>query len=698
VEPEGGAEEATADTDAPELDAGAPSLARARRFGPPRAELWVFVEFFAVCGFLVAQPLFDFLGKNQTALMVLRLSLRDALVFTVLVLLVPPMVLWAFEVLVGLVGPAGRRPLHVVLLSLGLGLVAANILKVQTHVGFAPRLLMFVAIAGLAAWALLRWSPVWQWLHVLAIAPLVFAFVFVAASPTSVLYSQHPNVASVAIARPARVVMIVFDEFTEESLLDANGHIDRELFPNFARLAGDGTWYRNESTVGLYTGRAVPAILTGRMPPTKTTPPIAESYPQTLFTLLGDTYDMHAQEHYEQLCPTSLCTEPKYGSAVGDLLRASQHVMHNLMAVDRKSLDRNDGFRFGVDTLLGKQDAAALASDFVASLEPSKGPRLDYLHVLLPHAPWRYLENFRDRGRDTAMLQKLHFKNNRILRSLGRRLQLFQVQATDWFVGQVIDRLQAIGEYDDSLVVVTADHGVAFPYYRALTPRNYPDLMWTPLFIKAPGQSQGRIDDRPMLSIDVLPTMADILGVRIPWKVDGLSAARSRRPEGDRPIVTAFAEQDGEHREYDGAAGFASMLQSGGVSAGGDPDLRLYRVGKFGALVGRSTTTLVRAKPPGPAGTLTSPARWEIPDPDARSVPWSIAHGSVQGVPTGHTIAVAVNGRIAGLALVDKKHQFDAPLSPKFFVAGTNRITPYLVRGSAAAPGLSPIRGIGADG
>src|SRR6476660_1137912 len=102
--------------------------ARARRFGPPRTENWTFVEFFALSGLLVAQPVLDFLGRNQRALTVLRLSLSDVLVFTRLVLVVPPAVIWAFEVLVGLVLPSARSRVHIALLSLLLGLAAAAIL------------------------------------------------------------------------------------------------------------------------------------------------------------------------------------------------------------------------------------------------------------------------------------------------------------------------------------------------------------------------------------------------------------------------------------------------------------------------------------------------------------------------------------------------------------------------------------------
>ena len=64
-----------------------------------------------------------------------------------------------------------------------------------------------------------------------------------------------------AEARPRPpVVLIMFDEFPTTDLLGKHGRIDGTRFPNFARLAGDATWYRNATTVYDTTFSAAPAI------------------------------------------------------------------------------------------------------------------------------------------------------------------------------------------------------------------------------------------------------------------------------------------------------------------------------------------------------------------------------------------------------------------------------------------------------
>jgi len=71
----------------------------------------------------------------------------------------------------------------------------------------------------------------------------------------------------------APVVEVVFDELPTATLMDPGGtRIDRKRFPGFARLAAASTWYRDNTTVADFTGRAVPAIETGVNPGYDTLP------------------------------------------------------------------------------------------------------------------------------------------------------------------------------------------------------------------------------------------------------------------------------------------------------------------------------------------------------------------------------------------------------------------------------------------
>ncbi|NIP54016.1 hypothetical protein GWN42_19230, partial [candidate division KSB1 bacterium] len=45
-----------------------------------------------------------------------------------------------------------------------------------------------------------------------------------------------------------------------------SGDLNRAKFPGFARLAKDGYWFPNATTVSPVTTSAIPSILTGRYP------------------------------------------------------------------------------------------------------------------------------------------------------------------------------------------------------------------------------------------------------------------------------------------------------------------------------------------------------------------------------------------------------------------------------------------------
>lgn len=230
-------------------------------------------------GFVVAQPLFDVAGRSPDFFLFRRADRADILLLVVLAVLGPALVMWAGEAVVGVVSPSLRRMAHLAMVAGLLVLLGLEVLKKLTPVRGVP-LLLLALVCGLAASLVYARSAIARlWLRYATPAPLVFVLLFVTVSPVGRLVLPGGDAGRTRVVVPAEarapVVMVFFDELPMMSLLDSGGRIDRRLYPNLARFAGDATWYRNATGIGPFTPYAVPAMLTGRYP---TRSEVAPSY------------------------------------------------------------------------------------------------------------------------------------------------------------------------------------------------------------------------------------------------------------------------------------------------------------------------------------------------------------------------------------------------------------------------------------
>ena len=112
--------------------------------------------------------------------------------------------------------------------------------------------------------------------------------------------------------------------------------------------------------------------------------------------------------------------------------------------------------------------------------------------------------------------------------AVGWRRHLLQLGLVDQALGRVVDRLQELGTYDSTLVVVVADHGVIFESdvgdMRVTRPESVGWILPVPLFVKYPdGLGAGTITDVRAETTDIVPTILDVLGADIPDDLAGAS-------------------------------------------------------------------------------------------------------------------------------------------------------------------------------
>jgi choline-sulfatase len=111
----------------------------------------------------------------------------------------------------------------------------------------------------------------------------------------------------------------------------------------------------------------------------------------------------------------------------------------------------------------------------------------------------------------------------------------------DLQLGRFLDELQARGILDRSLVVFTADHGEEFWDHGGFEHGHtmYDELLHVPLAVWAPGVKPRHVAT-PVTLADVMPTILDAVGARVPSDLDGVSLwpaiARKRTPPA-RPLI-----------------------------------------------------------------------------------------------------------------------------------------------------------------
>jgi hypothetical protein len=677
-------------------------------------------ELLALTGFAIAQPVLDVTGRSPDFFLYRRPSTNDMRLFVLLVAFAPPFLLWFAERAVGLVSKAAERALHVAVMAVLLGALAVQIGKHLNVVTGIPLAVVALAAGAALAVAMARSAKLRQVLFYAAPAPLVFLLTFTLATPAGVLVRpvrKSGSVGAVASKRPP-IVFLLLDEFPARVLLDDKGEIDKRVFPNFARLAAGSTWYPNASAVIGTTPNAVPAILTGRYPKRVVAPSYIE-YPENLFTLLAGTYDIDAFESVTQLCPPTTCDDIPAGHATGlrALLRDVTGVARDIESPYPKPPSSGEAFADGIDSAkkAGEGKQGTLEPDFMfgknaknnperftnflAGLRPiAPEPSVHFLHILLPHVPYRRLPSGRTYAEPQTGFAVPSLIDNTVVddpkvAAVGQQRIVLQTAYADMLLGKMLDRLEETGLWDKAMVVVTADHGVGLvpgARRRRLNEQSAPDVTNPPLFVRTPGQREGKVDRRNEQHVDLLPTIADVLDLTVPWAVDGVSLLGPARPDGPKPWYdypgrppTTYDPSTWTDARRRGVAPQIVQPQRGTRG--------LFAAGPLGDLVGRRVSDLTVGAP-SPAGIRLAPGiDVGRVRPSSGAVP-SMLWGDVDGTPASPSgwLAVAVNGTVAGCVPVvtgkDGRPHFLGLVDDTTFREGANDVTFYAVDGGTLHP------------
>jgi arylsulfatase A-like enzyme len=172
-----------------------------------------------------------------------------------------------------------------------------------------------------------------------------------------------------------------------------------------------------------------------------------------------------------------------------------------------------------------------------------------FVHFFPPHGPYSPPERFRlphepKEGRRLRLSQAQFVPGTiPVYQRLGderdpglyRARYAAHVRYVDSQVGALLGALRDLGLYDRAAIIVTADHGESLGergFYFDHGNVVYREQSAVPLLLKLPGAERGGTRSRaPVESVDVFPTVLQLLGEPVPEYIDGRSLLRALGPD-----------------------------------------------------------------------------------------------------------------------------------------------------------------------
>ena len=288
--------------------------------------------------------------------------------------------------------------------------------------------------------------------------------VFVAAATTARPQTPKPN-----------VLFIILEDWGP--FLGCYGEKEMRT-PNLDRLAGEGRRYDNCFT-------SAPVCSTGR---------------SSLMTGMSQ-YTTHAEQHRTAAPKPKL---PPGVKSVPDLFRDAGY----LTAL-------GCGYSAKIDLNFDFSQAASFPADDWSKGKPGQ-PWFAHLTLSRTHRAWR---SDPSHPIDPARVTLPPWYPDTPLTRKDWALALESAQLSDQSMGEIIARLKREGSYDNTAIIITADHGVALPRAKQFL---YDDGLHIPLIIKWPARAKpGTVSDELVSNVDIVPTMLAIAGLPIPRTIQG---------------------------------------------------------------------------------------------------------------------------------------------------------------------------------
>lgn len=347
-------------------------------------------------------------------------------------------------------------------------------------------------------------------------------------------------------AGPAQAVILVHMDTLRKDHLDLYGY-ERATAPTLRRLAEEGAFFDNAITQTSWTKAATPSIMTSLYTSTHGVFRIPDRLPASATTIA----EVFRDGGYATLSLSSVAFTGQFTN-----LHQGFEELHEAESTVGRAGPR------------GGKTSREFVDRLVAWLEDHRDvPSFVYLHVFDPHPPYEpsrpYDTMWADpKGRDEYLREQEVLKKfiaspfladrgmatPEELVKAGLDPEAFLRYSKDWYDGSIrgmdteiarlVERLQELGLSDRTVLALFADHGEEFHDHGRMWhgQSTYGELLRVPLIFWAPGRvPKGRKVEEPVGLIDVMPTVLEMAGLKVPEGAQGQSLRTLLAADGKGP-------------------------------------------------------------------------------------------------------------------------------------------------------------------
>lgn len=386
----------------------------------------------------------------------------------------------------------------------------------------------------------------------------------IADRPGALAFWGAPTVrsASVPEARPQAVIVFLADTLRRDHL-DAWGY-SRETAPTLSRLAREGALFEDAIAQATWTKASVPSILTSLYPSTGGVTDFNDRV-SPLETTLAEVFRAAG---YATFATSSV---PFSGQLTN--LHQGVEVLYELGANGSRGKEYSS------------KTAKVWVDAFLEWLDRHRDvPVFALIHVMDPHMPFRPEAPYDtlwtqpgDAERFVAMEAKVepHIQLPTLRRfkaplreeieKAGVDPESFVTHEKAWYDGSIrgmdaqlerlLNRLQALGLGERTLLAFVADHGEELldhgAHWHGRTV--YGEVANVPLVLWGQGVPQGKVIADTVQNLDVLPTLLELAGLEVPERAQGRSLVPLLRGESVRasPVFIEARKRRSETEEWD---------------------------------------------------------------------------------------------------------------------------------------------------